>query len=300
MKLFKRSLSIIIGDDTQAVTITEPTTIRATVVKDIKTGEKDYAQLTIFNLKHSTRDALNVKYQKVRVVGGYAEQTDTIFVGSVVSVTHSHVGTEWITRLECGDGAEVLDNALINRTYEKGFKLGDILKDFSNINDVTLAEIIGIDETKALSRGKSFATDMQSALNELGKANNFDWSMQDEKLIIVQRGKGRVQSSQLISARTGMVGSPEWMNTGSDVTKLASQEGLKFKVVSLCIPSLKPADLITIESGSLQGRIGDYRYDVTKPDFSTEFVVSKVQHDLDNREGNFITQIECNTVGGAL
>jgi len=297
MKLFKRSLSLIIGDDTQAITVTEPTTIRATIVKDIKTGEKDYAQLTIFNLKHSTRDALNTKYQKIRIVGGYAEQTDTIFVGSVVSVTHKHEGTEWITLLECGDGVETLDTALINKTYEKGFKLGDMLKDFSSINGINIEEVIGIDESKALPRGKSFSTDMQSALDELGKANNFDWSFQDEKLIIVQRGKGRVQASRIISARTGMVGSPEWINTGSDATKLATQKGLKFKVVSLCIPSLKPADLIIVESESLQGRIGDYQYDVEKPNFRAEFIVSKVQHDLDNREGNFITQIECNTLG---
>jgi len=138
---------------------------------------------------------------------------------------------------------------------------------------------------------------MQSALNELAKANDFDWSMPDEQLLIVKRGQSRDEALRLISARTGMIGSPEWINTGGDNAKLATQQGLKFKVTSLCIPSLKPADLIVVESGSLQGRVGDYFYDVEKEDFRSEFIVSKVQHDLDNIEGNFITQIECTLKG---
>lgn len=296
MKLFKRSLSLIIGSESEAITVTEPTTIRATIVKDLKTGEKDYAQITIFNLKHGTRDALNSKYQKISIIGGYADQTDTIFTGEVVSVSHKHEGTEWITVLECGDGVEILDTALINKTYEKGFKLGDILRDFASTNALPLEEIIGINENKALSRGKSFSTDMQSALNELGKAHDFDWSVQDGKLSVIKSGQGRAELTRVISARTGMVGSPEWINTGSDAAKLAVQKGLKFKVVSLCIPSLKPADLIIVESGSLQGRMGNYYYNVDKPTYRTEFIVSKVQHDLDNREGNFVTQIECTTL----
>jgi len=297
MNLFRRSLTVIIGNDEQEVIVKEPTTIRATVVKDIKTGEKDYAQVIIFNLNTGTRNALNEQYQKVRIVGGYGEQTDVIFEGSVVVATHKHENTEWITTLECGDGVETLDKALVNKTYNKGFKLGDVIRDFANINSLTVSDIVGIDENKTLSRGKSFSTDMQTALNELGKANNFDWSLQDEKLVVIQRGQAREGRLRLVSARTGMVGSPEWINTGGDAAKLSTQKGLKFRVVSLCLPSLKPADLITVQSQSLQGRIGSFQYDVTKPEYRTEFVVTKVQHDLDNREGNFITQIECSVPG---
>lgn len=295
MELFKRNLKVIVGTGTEAITITEPLSIRAVVVKDLKTGEKDYAQLTIFNLKKGTRDTLNTQYEKIAIVGGYGTQEDVIFAGSLIAATHKHEGTEWVSTLECGDGVEILDKALVNKTYSKGFKLGDILRDFANTNSVDLGDIIGIDESVSLSRGKTFSTDMQSALDELGKANNFDWTMQDDKLVVVNRGQYRTSGVRLISARTGMVGSPEWINTGSDNAKLVAQAGLKFKVTSLCIPSLKPADLILVESGSLQGRIGDYSYDTEKDSFRGEFVVSKVQHDLDNIQGNFITQIECMT-----
>lgn len=308
MQLYKRNLEVLVGTAERSVVVKSPLTIRATVVKDIKTGEKDYAQVTLFNLKKGTRDLLNEPYQKVQIAGGYGDQKDIIFIGNVVAATHKHEGTEWVTTLECGDGAKTLDKALINKTYGKGFKLGDLLRDFASTSGVALDDIIGINESAALSRGKVFSSDLQTALNDLARAHDFNWSIQDEKLIIVDRGQYRAKGVRLISARTGMVGSPEWINSGSEekaVTKKTTSKekakpkpGQRFKVTSLCIPSLKPADLILVETGSLQGRMGTYVYDVEKDNFRGEFAVSKVQHDLDNIQGNFITQIECTPVKG--
>ncbi len=293
MSFFKKELRVVIGSAAEEITIKTPLNITATVVKDIKTGEEDYAQVIIYNLKHNTRDALNKDYQNIHIVGGYNGALDSIFTGSIVSAHHTHVGTDWITVLECGDGAFVLSKALINKTYAKGFSLGDIIEDFAVVSEVALAEMIGIDETKTLSRGRVFSADMKTSLDELGKANNFDWSIQDGELVVVKDGSGRDNVSYLISSRSGMVGSPEWINTGNDVSKTEGQQGLKYKVNSLCLPSLKPADLIVVESKSLQGRIGDYHYNIEKEDFRTEFIVSKVQHNLNNRDGDFHTQIEC-------
>ena len=298
MSLFKRNLTLTIGSEDEAIVVTEPINIRATIVKDIKSGEKDYASVTIINLSKGTRDALNTQYKEIEIKAGYAEESDICFVGSVISATHTHEGTEWITTIECGDGIEVLDQALINKTYEKGFTLGDVLKDFAAISDISLGDILEVDTTKALSRGKSFSTDVQAALNELGKTNNFDWSIQDGKLVVVGTGKSRVSVTRVIGARSGMVGSPEWINTGADAAKTNPITGTKFKVNSLCIPSLKPADMIIVRSESLSGRIGSYNYNIKRPESDERFSVTKVQHDLDNRAGNFITQIECVSQAG--
>lgn len=300
MSLFKRSLSLTIGSALNSIVVTDPLTIRATVVKDIKSGESDYAEVIIYNLSKGTRDAMNTEYQDIEISGGYAGQNDIIFSGSIVSASHTHVGSEWITTIQCGDGIQILDNALINKTYEKGFKLGDIIDDFAAVTGLSVSDKIDINETTILSRGQSFSSDFESALNELGKANNFDWSIQDGGLVVVGQGASRSDITRVIGARSGMVGSPEWINTGTDAAKVDTASGAKFKVVSLCIPSLKPADRIIVKSESLSGKIANYVYDVEKPDYETEFAVTKVQHDLNNREGNFITQIECTTIGGIL
>lgn len=297
MKLFKRNLIIEVGKEGESLIIKEPLTIQATIVKDIKTGESDYAQVTITNLSPVSRDKLNTQYGKIRILGGYGDQEDLIFLGNIISATHKKEGPEWISTIECGDGIETLDKAIINKTYEKGFKLGDIIKDFAKISDLSIESIIGIDENFSLSRGKAFSMDMKQALTELGNANNFDWSIQDNKLAIVKRGKGREVARNIISARTGMVGSPEWINTGADAQKTATQKGQAFKVNSLCLPSLRPADRIIIKSESLEGRIAGYNYNIKKDEFETEFIVTKLQHDLNSRSGNFITQIECTIVG---
>ena len=295
MQLFKRNLIIIVGSEEDSLIIKEPLTIQATIVKDIKTGESDYAQVSITNLSKASRDKLNTQYNKVQILGGYGNQEDLIFLGNIISSTHKKEGADWISTIECGDGIETLDKALINKTYEKGFKLGDIIKDFANISDLSIESIIGIDENFALSRGKSFSMDAKQALTELGNANNFDWSIQDNKLVVTKRGTGREAVTAVISARSGMVGSPEWINTGADDQKTVPQKGQAFKVNSLCIPSLRPADKIIVKSESLKGRIGNYNYNIEKEDYELEFFVTKVQHDLNNRAGNFVTQIECTT-----
>ena len=295
MAFFKRNLIVEVGDGAEKLIIKEPLNIQTTVVKAIKTGESDYAQITITNLSEGSRNKLNTQYAKVNIFGGYGDQYDLIFSGDIISSTHKKEGVEWLSSLECGDGVEVLDQAIINKTYEKGFKLGDIIKDFSNISGVALEDLTGIDDTFSLTRGKAFSSDMKEALTELGNANNFDWSIQDGKLVVFKRGKGRASVVNVISARSGMVGSPEWINTGADDQKTATTTGQTFKVNSLCIPSLRPADKIIVKSESLKGRIGSYNYDNEKADYETEFIVTKVQHDLNNRSGNFITQIECIT-----
>lgn len=296
MQLFKRNLIVKVGNEEDILTIKEPLTIQATIVKDIKSGESDYAQVTITNLSTSSRDKLNTEYGKIQILGGYGDQEDLMFLGNIISSTHKKEGAEWISTIECGDGIEILDKALINKTYEKGFKLGDIIRDFAKESDLSVESIIGIDENFALDRGKSFSMDSKQALTELGNANNFDWSIQDNNLVIAKRGTGREQVTRVISARTGMVGSPEWINTGADDQKTVTQKGQAFKVNSLCIPSLRPVDKILIKSESLKGRIGSYNYNIEKEDYQIEFIVNKVQHDLNNRSGNFITQIECNTI----
>lgn len=290
---FRRNLSIVVGDGTDTLTITEPLTIQATIVKDLKSGEEDYAQVNITNLSEGTRNKLNEQYSKIIIKGGYGEQEDIIFSGSIIASTHKKEGAEWLSTIECGDGVEVLDSAIINKTYNKGFRLGDIIKDIANVGGLDIEDTIGINSDFSLERGKVFSSDMKQALTELGDANDFDWTIQDNKLVIAKRGEGRSSEVHIISAKTGMIGTPEWINNGADKQKTSTTTGQAFKVNALCIPSLKPADKIIIKSESLDGRIGNYFFKKDRNEYETEFIVTKVQHDLNNRVANFATQIEC-------
>ena len=122
--------------------------------------------------------------------------------------------------------------------------------------------------------GKVFSSDMKQALTELGNANDFDWTIQDNKLVIAKRGKGRKTAIHVISAKTGMIGTPEWVNNGADAQKNTTKTGQTFKINALCIPSLKPADRIIIKSESLEGRIGNYVFKKDKKEYESEFISS--------------------------
>lgn len=299
MTLFNRSLKVTIGTEKDAFIVNSPLTIETKIAKDITTDEPDYAQVIIYNLSPGTRDKINRKFQQIEIIGGYNGAEDLIFKAQIVTATHRKSGPDWVTTIEAGDGAKVLSQAIVNKTYTEGFKLGDIIKDVSNISDISLEGILGLDENLSLTRGKSFSATTKEILTELGNAYDFDWSIQNERLNIIKRGSNRETTKSIISARSGMVGTPEWINTGEENKKTDKKSGAKFRVVSLCIPSLRPGDTITVKSESLRGNIGGYSFDVSRPDYATDFIVSKVEHNLNNRIGDFITVIECIAIGGA-
>ena len=76
-------------------------------------------------------------------------------------------------------------------------------------------------------------------------------------MIAVETSVPRNSQRIVISAQTGMLGSPEWMNTGTSKAKTQDEDGTRLKVVSLCQASIKPFDKIFVKSVALRGRIGN-------------------------------------------
>lgn len=292
MALFNRKLQITVGNDDEAVIIKQPLKITAKIVKDGKVGEDDFAEISIYNLSEETRGRFNEQYSKIIIEAGYDTELSVAFVGDIQNATHSKEGTEWITRVIAGDGAQVLDQALINKTYKKGTTLGDMLDDIQRISGVDELTAINIDLDKILERGKSVNDMARNVLTKEGQSNGFDWSMQDGKFVLVDIKKSRVETFVVLSATSGLIGTPEWINSGNDKSQTVTQEGTRIKTVSLAMPTIRPFDKILIKSGALSGKIGAKIVNTNSTEMSEFFKVIKVMHEFNSYDGDFKTTIE--------
>lgn len=307
-EFFKRKMSVLVGNATNSFEIKESKAqngqsglvnlkMHAQIVKDGKTGEDDFCEMEIYNLSEPTRELFNTEYTSIVVSAGYGERIGVIFTGDIQSATHLHEGQNWVTKIIASDGGKALDQALINKTYKKGTTMGQMMQDFQNISGIPDLTMVNLDVDKVLERGKTVSGMMRDVLTDLGNSNGFDWSVQDGSLVAVKTDVARSSQRVVISAQTGMLGTPEWMNTGTSKAKTEDEDGTRLKVVSLCQTSIKPFDRVYIKSEALSGRIGNISIDVNPTTLIGEFKVVKITHDIDSFEGEFKSIIECQLTG---
>lgn len=118
-----------------------------TVSKSL-TPEPQRATVVLVNLAKTTRDTIagytrrpdNVDAQgltvdsrvfrgtKVMIEAGYRGLgPSTVFIGDLSTATSRHVGTEWLTTLECGDSEVALTQAECRRTFDVGASALEVL-----------------------------------------------------------------------------------------------------------------------------------------------------------------------------
>lgn len=290
MSLLKRNLIIGIG----SIEVRDPMKIVVKVTKDSDSNEPDFAQVTIYNLSANTRSTLAEADDKIEIYGGYGEQEDLIFVGDIQAVSSIRSGTEWSTTIIAGDGATAMKQAVANKTYEKPISNRDLLDDLVKISGLSElpVDFVDISDGASILRGVTISGPAADELTRITKGLGLTWDINDGQVVISKYETARPDQSYRIAIDTGMVGSPEWVNSGQDLGTVNPKDGHRIKVRSLCLPSIRPNDRVSVESISMDGRIGSFSYDFEGSGLSAEFKVVNVKHNLDSRDGEFSTLIE--------
>ena len=266
-------------------TVQSPMMIMVKVTKDMKSESPDFAEITIYNLSENTRSGIVEDNTEVRIYGGYNDQKDLIFKGDIQFIVNTKAETEWITSITAGDGAVALKQKLLNKTYADGVDLFTIVRDASNALSGQEPEMLDVEFKSRPSRGITISETAADTLKKTAKDVGAYWSYQDGQVVVGTLGSKRRNVGYNININTGMVGGPEWMNTGQDYAQLQTLKGQRIRVKTLCLPSIKPYDGVHITSDKVQTRL-------TKTKLDHEFSVTRVEHDLNSREGDFQTTIE--------
>jgi hypothetical protein len=185
--------------------------------------------------------------------------------------------------------------AIVNKSYSQPVKFIDLFNDLVKSSGLAeTVENIGTEDFNIGKRGSAYAGEASKYLTDIAEAHGYEWNIQDGVAVV---SKLKTSRSKLydVMVETGMIGSPEWMNTGKDNSQNSEQDGLKIKVKSLCIPSIKPIDQVKITSKTMEARIGGNLYKTVKQSLNDTFIVSRVVHNLSSRQGDFSTEIEAVT-----
>ena len=294
--ILKRNLIIDVG----GTIIRDPMKIQCTITKDSDTDQPDFAEIKLYNLTEGTRSKISTEAKKVLVQGGFGDDEDDIFIGDIQVVTSKHTATEWITTIIAGDGATALQQAIINKSYKSPISSKELLEDIARTSKLVdedvkdNVEFVDIDDDVNTLRGVSLSAPARDEFTRICRGRGWNWNIQNEKIVVTPKDKSRKELAYDISVETGMVGSPEWVNTGRNLRKKDDKQNpLKIRVEVLMLAGIRPRDKIKITTKSLEGRIGTFLYNKQRKETLDDFfTVDTVKHTLDSRDGKFITKIE--------
>lgn len=272
--LLQRRCSIIVGD-TRINSLPEGLRVAFSVEKT-DGREANKATITIANLLPTTRARMDKPGLSVVLEAGYTDIYGVIFAGTAYRTTHKQQGSDHLTIIEAADGGKELSSSFGSWSYRPGITVEAVVADVVRGLGLPLSTGSRIKPSpRTFDRGWSFAGSAAAALDAVTKATGLIWSIQDGQVQVLDQVAGDGTTAVLLSATTGMVGSPERIEAkdGDSTT-----QGL-VSVSALIQPQLRP------------GRIVDVRSAVA-PSLSGRYVVKKQKINGDSHGAEWTTALE--------
>ncbi len=260
---YKRDYELLIGD-LAGIRITG-LRLKFEITKDL-TGYPNLAKLEIFNLSKFTRDRIQDELENIILNAGYENNVKLLFKGQIRNVTHIKQGVDMITTIYAHDGAKDFDTAKTNITFKEGTTVKQIIESvIDTFKDTVKGSIEGLDNLGDKLQGVSLSGSSKDILDQYAQENNFEWSINNGELNIISKDK-TLDRTFLITASTGMIGSPTITEIGADVKSLLNPEYI-------------PNGKIKIESLTQNISLGDLNFrDIKKTAGEGIYKIRKITH----------------------
>ena len=253
----------------------DPTTPGLRIVFKIsKTLQKDPngSEITIYNLAPATRGKLQQKGVRVTLEAGYSTTgVQRLFVGDVRTADHVREGTEWATKLKCGDGERSFQNARLSMSFAAGTGAGDVLLALCRATGLAIGNV----PTEVANLSTTFQTGycvsgpLHRSIGRLVSSLGYTFSIQDGAIQVLSPGGTFGAQIPLIDPSSGLIGSPEM---GSPEKK-SGKALVKFKSLLLAVI---PGGAVHLKSERYDGQV----------------TLKKVAHEGDTSSGPWYTQME--------
>ena len=256
------------------------------------TKESNKAKLEIYNLSEATRKKVEAADTEVEIYAGYERAGGAIlsFRGTVTYGFTRDVGTDCITTLDLADGTVALRDSYCSLSYAPGTSAKTIIQRCANEMGVPVVYGEDVGELESYKNGFSFIGQAKDALTEICDALGLSWSIQNNILNIILAGGTSTNRGLVFSPQSGLVGVPErivqaeYKSNKSNPKKTQKEKAKKekprkkagWKINTLLVPSVNPADMVKVESKFITGW----------------FRVEKVSHRGDYNGNNWGTSME--------
>jgi len=212
---------------------------------------------SVTNLSEATRTRLEARGQIVVVEAGYQNVYGAIFTGTSFRVAHARSGPDMITTIEASDGGKEVSSLVGAWSFSRGASVADAVAAVARGIGLPISSGSTITPTSpTFPNGWAFAGRAGDGLDAITKAAGLTWSVQDGQVqILVDGDGGDGVTAVVLSASTGMIGSPERVDVKDEKTREMKR---RVKVRCLIQPSIRPARLVDIRSLDVPALSGIY------------------------------------------
>ena len=280
-KQFKRLYELNITTPTGLTRTIKDLRINFEVTKSVL-SYPNLARITLYNLAPDSLSALQTKFTKIVLNAGYEGNIKLVFTGEVRNVFQERNGTDKMTTLYAGDGQRSWQNSIFNKTFTESITVQTVIADLLNsFSDIGTGIIEGIPSVASNLLGQTLSGSSKDILDTLADEYGFNWSITDGIINTAPiETPLQVSEAVLISAATGMIGSPTVTEIGADVTTLLN-------------PLLMPESAFTIESINADIQLGNlYFRDVARTSAEGTYKTQEVVLKGDNREGLWTSTVK--------
>lgn len=284
---YKRAYQLtIVPSDGEARVITD-LRINFEITKSILSFP-NLCRLNIYNPSDDTLAALQKKFTKVILNAGYEGDIRLLFKGDVRNVYQSRTGVDSLVTIYAGDGERDWQNATFNKTFTENVTASSVIKEvLKTFKEVTLGAISGLPDAADKLRGQTLSGSSKDILDELASEYGFNWNIQDGE-VITTPAESPLEGDEavVVSAATGMIGTPTVTEIGANVSTLLN-------------PRLLPNRAFKIESVNADIQLGNLFFRQAKRTSAEgTYKIQEVVFKGDSREGDWSSSVKGRIING--
>lgn len=277
MKYFGRVYRLEVGNDSDVIVfngfpdkVSYPAQIEFSV-DQTPNSERSYAEITVYGVMKERRRAIYEEFDSVRLVAGWKDGFSNVFEGAIENVSLGRDSVDSTITLYCQSAVKEWPTAYINKSFGKGSSYLSIVREIASTFAIPVEFVGDFSSLPKAINGYAVSQDSKSALRSLSNSFDFEWLIENNKMIIAKNGYYR-DSTEVFkySAVTGLIGSPEITQKGVDINALLN-------------PFIRPWDRFEVEAvtGNLTFN-GIYYFKFPGTNGKGEHSVVSLKH-----EGNF-------------
>lgn len=231
--------------------------------------------LRLVNPSPDTRKLATDVNADLRIFAGYQSNVAMVTEANIIRARTVREPPDVYLEIDAQEGIRVLRETTISVTHASGSTVQQVLDGIVERMGVVLRPV-AFDLDQPLRGGFAHVGKPSRALDDLVRRFNGSWSLQNGELqILDETGEAGREDIPLFSPSSGLLYSPDPLQSSLSTEKQSSAERNGFRIISLMRPDIEPGHRIRIESGDVSG----------------EFIVDEVTHKGDIHANEWYSEI---------